>query len=350
MPTLRLNRRSTIKPESAYLNRFQADVTSQFGEDGVIDRIFEIIGSENRWCVEFGAWDGKYLSNTWTLLNEKDWSGVLIEGDPLRAGSLAESHRGHPDRVFVKNFYVGWENANCLDSVLTTTPIPADFDLLSIDIDGNDWHVWRALSKYRPRVVVIEYNPTASNQMVFIQDADLNLHQGCSLRALVELASDKKYELVAVTRTNGVFVRSELFSHFEIADNSIDAMRDEELTTEIAHGYDGTIFAAGHMMLNWHGVVLSQEDFQVLPKALRRYPDPSQNELEQSYPALVESLKSETIELKREIEMLRSACSERLALIERLDAEVKGYQLARGRVEGPIQGKSGWDFLKKWRL
>jgi hypothetical protein len=51
-------------------------------------------------------------------------------------------------------------------------------------------------------------------------------------------------------------------------------MFEEYMTTEICQGYDGTIFAAGHMMITWQALPLTQEDFQVLPKALRRYADP----------------------------------------------------------------------------
>lgn len=276
MPTTRLIRRSTVKPESAYLARFADNVTSQFGEDGIIKHIFGIIAPQNKWCVEFGAWDGKYLSNTWTLIHDEGWSGVLIEGDPDRAARLAAEHASRSDRVFVENAYVGWDSTNRLDAILARTPIPTDLDLMSIDIDGNDWHVWQALEHYRPRVVVIEHNPTASNQLFFVQDANPALNQGCSLRALVELGKEKGYELVATTTTNGIFVEAASFPAFRIADNSLDAMHAETITTEIAYGYDGTVFAAGHMMLNWHGIQLTQDDFQILPQHLRKYPDPGE--------------------------------------------------------------------------
>ena len=111
----------------------------------MIAKTFELIGVSNRWCVEFGAWDGKYLSNTWDLINNKGWCAVLVEGDDRRAASLAEIHRSRNAEVFVRHAYVGWEGENSLDSILGATSIPLDFDLLSVDIDGNDWHVWNGL-------------------------------------------------------------------------------------------------------------------------------------------------------------------------------------------------------------
>ncbi|WP_305541311.1 hypothetical protein [Methylobacterium sp. NEAU K] len=246
-------------------------MTSQFGEDGIIKRIFEIMQPRNKWCVEFGAWDGKYLSNTWALINEEQWSGVLIEANPERSSELRNEYMTRSGSVFVECGTVGWEGDQRLDAILARTPTPHDFDLVSIDIDGNDWHVWNALQDYRPRVVVIEFNPTASNTMYFVQDANPEINQGCSLLALIELGKLKGYELIATTITNAIFVASDDYYKFEISDNTIDSMHEESIVTEICHGYDGTIFAAGHMMLNWHSVPLSQEDFQILPVSQRKY-------------------------------------------------------------------------------
>ena len=276
MAKVELRRIDRTKPESAVIRSFASNVTSQYGEDGMIAKIFEFIGVKNRWCVEFGAWDGKYLSNTWDLINNKGWSAVLAEGDSGRAARLAESHRSRPSDVFVKNLSVGWQGENSLDSILGSTPTPRDFDLLSIDIDGNDWHVWNSLQNYRPRLVIVEFNPSASNQLYFVQDADPSLNQGCSLLALIELGKSKGYELAACNYVNGLFVLKEDFLRLGIADNSIDAMSQDYMTTEICFGFDGTVFAAGHMMLTWHEISLFQEDFQVLPKSLRRYPDPGE--------------------------------------------------------------------------
>jgi hypothetical protein len=276
VPIVELRRTRRTKPESQILATFCANITSQYGEDGVIAEILNRIGTRNRWCVEFGAWDGKYLSNTWSLINQSGWSAVLLEGDKVRAERLAASHAGNAGRVFVSNALVGWEGTTSLDSLLSATPIPVDFDVLSIDIDGNDWHVWNAVTAFRPRLVIAEFNSSASNDLYFIQDPDPTLNQGASLRAFVDLGRTKGYELVATTPGNAFFVTKEDFPKIGIADNSIDAIHEPVITTEIAQGYDGTIMAAGHMYLNWHGVALTQEDFQILPKSLRKYPDPGE--------------------------------------------------------------------------
>lgn len=276
MPVIEIRRNKRTKPQSTYLREFASDVTSQFGEDGIIAKILDLIGTRTQWCVEFGAWDGKYLSNTWDLINNKRWCGVLIEGDEGRARRIAEDHVSRVGEVFVENAFVGWEGDNSLDNILSRTPIPPDFDLLSIDIDGNDWHVWNGLKNYRPRLVLVEFNPSASNELYFVQDADPTLNQGASLLAFIELGKQKGYELVATTYSNAFFVLADDFPKVGITDNSIDAIYEPYMDLQICQGFDGTIFAAGHMWLNWHGIPLTQEDFQILPKALRKYPDPGE--------------------------------------------------------------------------
>ena len=123
VPTLELRRAKRTKPESAYLKNFGLNVTSQYGEDGIIAKILDLIGRVQPWCVEFGAWDGKYLSNTWDLITNKGWSGVLLEGDRARYEALADTHKTRAGEVFVEHAIVGWEGDNSLDRLLARTPI-----------------------------------------------------------------------------------------------------------------------------------------------------------------------------------------------------------------------------------
>ena len=84
MPRIELRKKLRVKRESIYLTEFAADITSQWGENGVIEKIFDLISVQNQFCVEFGAWDGVHLSNTRPLLVGGDWKGLLIEGDADR--------------------------------------------------------------------------------------------------------------------------------------------------------------------------------------------------------------------------------------------------------------------------
>jgi len=147
-------------------------------------------------------------------------------------------------------------------------------DLISIDIDGRDWHVWRSLTGFRPRVVVVEFNPSIPNDVLFVQDENFSFNHGCSLRALVALAKEKRYELVATTDWNAFFVEESEFPKFQIDYNSIDAMHDgSAYQTKFFQLYDGTLVIAGCTKLLWKGWPISLEDIQVVPLALRRFED-----------------------------------------------------------------------------
>jgi hypothetical protein len=271
MPIIAREPKDRRKPASCYLADFAENITSQHGEDGIVAKILAIIGARNQWVAEIGAWDGKHLSNSWALINAGRWHGVLVEGDAERCATLRATYAGL-DRVTVRNAYVGTDgnSPQSIDRLLAETAIPEDFDVLSIDIDGNDYHVWQAMTRYQPRVVIIEYNPTAPNDVVFVQDADAQLNQGASLLALIRLGKKKGYELACVTASNGIFVRADDFPKLGIADNDIDAMRCDD-GPRLLLGYDGTVFTTGLDYLPWTHVKLDPEDLQILPKALRRY-------------------------------------------------------------------------------
>jgi hypothetical protein len=164
--------------------------------------------------------------------------------------------------VTIRHEFVGFDAAaaNLIDRILADAAIPEDFDLLSIDIDGNDYYVWQAMMHY----------PTASNDVVFVQDPNNALNQGSSLLALIQLGKEKGYELACVTACNGIFVRADSFPALGILDNDIDAMRCDA-GPRILFGYDGTVFTASLDYLPWTSVKLDPEDLQVLPRGLRRY-------------------------------------------------------------------------------
>lgn len=246
------------------------NVYSQSGEDGILAKILSTLPETDRWCVEFGAWDGQYMSNTCKLIEKDGYSAVLIEGDSGRCEQLGRRF-GANKNVYPVNAFVGFTRADGLDSILAKTPIPKNFDFLSIDIDGNDYHVWEAVADYTPKVVCIEFNPSMATPVEFVQEPNPSTNHGSSLLSLVLLGRKKGYELVCVTVTNALFVRSEYFPLFEIADNSPAALRpDTSAVTYVFTGYDGTILFSGCQQMPWHGVRLAKRVRQ-LPRPFRVY-------------------------------------------------------------------------------
>lgn len=223
-------------------------LNSQYGEGGVLEEIFRRISvkNEDAWCVEFGAGDGgENNTNTWHFINQLGWSAVLIEADPVYYRDLPKNYEGNK-RVFCFNKLVDFEGPDSLDNILRRTPIPADFDFLCIDIDGNDYHIWKSLHSYQPKVVMIEYNGRIFSDIEFVQPRDKSIRWGSSLLSIAKLGKEKGYELVYAHICNAILVKKEYYGLFNIADNSpAMVVGDEDPQTRFFQLYDGSIVLCG---------------------------------------------------------------------------------------------------------
>jgi hypothetical protein len=217
------------------LSDYGFNVYSQNGEDGIVEKIFSIIGTTAKVSVEFGAWDGFHFSNTANLWAKQGWKGILIELDPARFKQLVENTRKHNCHcVEAKVESVG---ENTLENILKRESISGPIDLLSIDVDGDDYHILQSLGKLRPRVIICEYNPTIPPLMDLV--AEPGNYFGCSPFSLVKLAEQKAYKLVAVTLCNCLFVREEDFSRFADYETSLPRIALTKHLTYLISGYAG---------------------------------------------------------------------------------------------------------------
>jgi len=190
-------------------------VYSQNDEDGIIAEIFRRIGIAHRTFVEFGVETG-IECNTVKLLIE-GWRGLWIEADPQSADLIRANFEPFiaEDKLMLVESRITAEN---IDMLLRQGRMRAEVDLLSIDIDCNDYWVWKAISAIDPRVVAIEYNATLRPPMSLVvpyrPDAswDGSNFYGASLEALVRLAAAKGYRMVgcSVAGVNAFFVRADL--------------------------------------------------------------------------------------------------------------------------------------------
>jgi hypothetical protein len=204
-----------------WLYNHRKDVTSQQGEDGIIEKIFEVLGINIGWCVDIGA-GGVHNSNTYNLMRN-GWKGVFIDKNYRKLSELKRKYR-NSNAIFI-NAEIGFSS----DSLLKGTELPKEFELLSLDIDGNDYYVWQSLKEYTPMVVVIEFNPCIKLND-YVQPFDGK--GGASLSMLNKLGKEKGYELISATTINAFFVKRELYSKFGIADNSV-----KEIFIESNKGY-----------------------------------------------------------------------------------------------------------------
>lgn len=206
---------------------FQAcerSVHSQEGEDGIIEKIFELIEPTTKFAVEFGASNGVTDSNVRNLILAKGFGALLMEGDEHLAGLAKQNYADNPRVKAIQ----AWVYPGNIELLLEENGVPHDLDLLSIDIDSNDFYVWRALHDFRPKVVVMEYNARfPPPQKVVVDFHPMNFwdgtdYVGASLQSMVDLGKKKGYELVYCESVgvNAFFVDKKYFSRFGIADNS----------------------------------------------------------------------------------------------------------------------------------
>ena len=256
------------------LINFEKKTYSQHGEDGIVQEVLKRISKHRKldlWCVEFGAWDGVKGSNTCRLIREENYSAVLIEGDKKRAQQL-NSNFPQPNVHKICRF-VNFEGKNTLEKILSETPLPLNFDFLSIDIDGVDFHVFESLNLFRPKIICIEFNHQIPNAVNYVQKKDFSIKQGSSAKALLKLANDKDYSLVAVTGCNMIIVSNDLKDFVLDSEASLEELNTQgNNPTYIFSGYDGSIMSnKEHIFLGWHGVPVQIKKLQFLPKPLRKF-------------------------------------------------------------------------------
>ena len=202
-------------------DRYRSNVHSQNGEDGVIGEILrrlQIEDSPRNWCVEFGAWDGIFLSNTFALV-ERGWNAVYIEGDDNRYKDLLHTAEKFPTITPVNALVARSSCAETsLDALLGNTKIPSDFSLLSIDIDSFDCDVWESLRHYSPQIVVIEINSSVPPGVIWRHSVKT---PGNTFTATVNVGRKKGYTLVCHTG-NLIFVRNDRIAELEVEQRYLD--------------------------------------------------------------------------------------------------------------------------------
>ena len=200
-------------PKSLVKHGFK--VYSQTDEDGILQEIFRRIGLKHARFVEFGCGNG--VENNTVYLLMQGWSGLWMDGDSGNIESLTRLFEPYlkGGTLRAKQAMIDRGNVNEL-----LAQEPEEIDLLSIDIDMNDYWVWGAIECIQPRVVVIEYNasirPPSALVVPYHPDRRWTGGNffGASLSAMEQLGTAKGYALVGcgLTGVNAYFVRRDLLS------------------------------------------------------------------------------------------------------------------------------------------
>lgn len=214
--------RSVFPPRSQAnvpgLARYEYSWLSQNGEDGIIRYLFDEIGYESRWLVEFGF--GAVQCNALRLVLKEDFHGLLMDGSSENVSFFNyTAKRFGIDKAKAVQAFITRDN---LEQLISGNGVPREIDFLSLDVDGNDYWFWESLDCISPRVVCIEYNAGLGPDLSWTVPYDDEFERyakhpsgffhGASLAALESLGRRKGYYLVGCdsTGTNAFFLRDDI--------------------------------------------------------------------------------------------------------------------------------------------
>lgn len=199
-------------------------VFSQWGDDGIIQYIVDKIKNITPVFIEFGV-ENYTEANTRFLLMNNNWKGLIMDGSEENMDFVRKSPLFWQYDLTAKTAFITAENINDL---ISQAGFSGKIGILHIDIDGNDYWVWKSIEVAQADVVIMEYNSVFGIEKAWTSPyrADFfrtkahfsNLYFGASLLALCDLAKEKEYEFIGtnLNGNNAYFVKKEYAKFFKI--------------------------------------------------------------------------------------------------------------------------------------
>jgi len=209
------------------LDRYRKNYTSQNGEDGIIEKLLEILPETPKVCLEVGAYDGKDMSNTYRLWNACGWKAILIEASTSRFAELEKNASGFPD-VVTLNTMIAPTGKQSLFQLLSDLGQPTHLGVLSLDIDANELDFLENFDGLIADIVVVEFNYDFPSDVVYT-DLPGDVFFRHSAKAVEVSAGRLGYRVVACAGPNAILVRNAAIPPEALAmlpDLPIEAMFD----------------------------------------------------------------------------------------------------------------------------
>ena len=209
------------KIDGSDINKHELKIFSQFGEDGIIDFLVKKTEIKSKYFIEFGVEDYNE-SNTKFLLEARNWAGEIYETNKEHINNIKNQDLYWRYNLSVKNVFVTKKNINLLVKNFLEKNNINQLGLLSIDIDGVDYWIWKELTVTNPEIVIIEYNARLGYEKSIVVPYEENFQRlkkhhssiyfGASLNALYKLGIEKGYSLVGtnLNGSNAFFIKKDL--------------------------------------------------------------------------------------------------------------------------------------------
>ena len=226
-------------PNNTY-HQYCKNIYSQNGEDGILEQLLKELGIKIGTFCEFGASDGIISSNTYNLIENYNFSGIAIEPNYNAYSKCVQNYKKFPNVRVFDGAVLYNDVRNDLNAWLKKGDLPYDLDVLSIDIDSDDYYVWERLTSFSPKIVILETNPyrdpiyeelpghpsSEYNIDILRQWNPIKIAIGCSFIAAVSLGLEKGYIPVSYTG-NIIFVRKDLIHNlkefpYKVSDDPYD--------------------------------------------------------------------------------------------------------------------------------
>ncbi len=206
------------------LSEVEFQVFSQWGDDGIIQFLISKIDFPNKTFIEFGV-ENYIESNTRFLLLNDNWTGYVIDGSSKNIDYIKSDIISWACELYAEVAFINAENIN---ELLKKSNFDLEIGILSIDIDGNDYWIWKAINIINPIIVIIEYNSVFGKNTTWTVPYDPGfvreekhssiLYFGASLKSLVILAEQKGYGFIGCNSkgNNAYFIRKDKIGNFKI--------------------------------------------------------------------------------------------------------------------------------------
>jgi hypothetical protein len=212
-PEARGQQEQTRWLQSQDLRAYERHVYSRGGEDGIIQEILHRVGVEARYFVEFGVKSATQCNGARLALQE-NWLGLFVEPDEPKSQELVETYHSSWGVRCIR----ATATSRNIEHLLAENGVPFNLDLLSIAVDGNDYWLWNALNRWRPRLILTAYNSHYPPSQKWVMQENLEhkwdgtSYYGASLASLTALGRKKGYALVATDSCGrtAFFVREDL--------------------------------------------------------------------------------------------------------------------------------------------
>jgi hypothetical protein len=205
------------KKKISSLAEVEFKVFSQWGDDGIIQWLVSNLNFTNKSFIEFGVENYKESSTRFLMMNN-NWSGLVMDGSAPNINHIKDSEYFWRHHLIAKASFIDADNINDL---IYSSNLGPDVGIMHIDLDGNDYWIWKAINVVSPVVVIVEYNSVFGLERAITVPYDKDftrykahysgLYCGASLRALHKIASVKGYAFIGCNSAgnNAYFVRKD---------------------------------------------------------------------------------------------------------------------------------------------